>query len=189
MDFFTNHVREIDGKRVWGHMHYGKRDPSLGWRFTDAWLGMAGVGDPGLPNGSPVDEWGIRVEDCRPVGSRVSRGGATNGPAAGRFGRILSQPGPRCVDAHRRQRSRLSAAGAVVVDADRPGRAWRCRSEGGPRRRGGAGQDDGLRGTPTHVARRRSGVADASTRRWFVAMTGSVRDKRFCTRSVVRCAK
>ena len=57
-DFFTNDVREIDGVRVWGHMDYGKSDPSLGWRFTDAWLSMAGVGDPGLPNGRPVDEWG-----------------------------------------------------------------------------------------------------------------------------------
>ena len=81
-DFFTNHVREIDGVRVYGHMDYGKRDPSLGWRFTDAWLGMAGVGDPGLPNGMPVDEWGIRVEGCHPVGASVARGGATNSPAA-----------------------------------------------------------------------------------------------------------
>jgi glycerol transport system substrate-binding protein len=81
-DFFTNDVREIDGVRVWGHMDYGKSDPSLGWRFTDAWLSMAGVGDPGLPNGRPVDEWGIRVEDCHPVGSGISRGGATNAPAA-----------------------------------------------------------------------------------------------------------
>lgn len=81
-EFFTNDVGEIDGEKIWGHMDYGKRDPSLGWRFTDAWLSMAGAGDPGLPNGLPVDEWGIRVEDCRPVGSSVSRGGATNGPAA-----------------------------------------------------------------------------------------------------------
>jgi glycerol transport system substrate-binding protein len=81
-DYFTNQVRQIDGRRVYGHMDYGKVDPSLGWRFTDAWLAMAGVGDPGLPNGMPVDEWGIRVEDCRPVGSSVSRGGATNSPAA-----------------------------------------------------------------------------------------------------------
>ncbi|MBL8668726.1 MAG: carbohydrate ABC transporter substrate-binding protein [Rhodospirillales bacterium] len=81
-DFFTNEVREIDGVRVWGHMDYGKRDPSLGWRFTDAWLSMAGVGDPGIPNGLPVDEWGIRMEGCHPVGSSVSRGGAANAPAA-----------------------------------------------------------------------------------------------------------
>jgi glycerol transport system substrate-binding protein len=81
-EFFSEHVKEIDGKRVYGHMDYGKKDPSLGWRFTDAWLSMAGAGDPGLPNGLPVDEWGIRAEDCRPVGSSVSRGGATNGPAA-----------------------------------------------------------------------------------------------------------
>ncbi|ARU55835.1 family 1 extracellular solute-binding protein [Oleiphilus messinensis] len=81
-EFFTEKVGEIDGVKVYGHMDYGKKDPSLGWRFTDAWLSMAGAGDKGLPNGSPVDEWGIRVEDCHPVGSSVERGGATNGPAA-----------------------------------------------------------------------------------------------------------
>ena len=70
-DFFTNDVKEIDGVRVYGHMDYGKKDPSLGWRFTDAWLSMAGEGDKGIPNGLPVDEWGIRVEGCRPVGSSV----------------------------------------------------------------------------------------------------------------------
>jgi hypothetical protein len=31
-------------------MDYGKKDPSHGWRFTDAWLSMAGNGDKGLPN-------------------------------------------------------------------------------------------------------------------------------------------
>jgi glycerol transport system substrate-binding protein len=81
-DFFTFKVKEIDGKRVYGHMDYGKKDPSLGWRFTDAWLSMAGAGDKGIPNGLPVDEWGIRVEGCNPAGSTVERGGATNGPAA-----------------------------------------------------------------------------------------------------------
>jgi glycerol transport system substrate-binding protein len=44
---------------------------------------MAGAGDKGLPNGIPVDEWGIRVdENNRPVGASVARGGAANGPAA-----------------------------------------------------------------------------------------------------------
>nr|BFE78631.1 ABC transporter substrate-binding protein [Planobispora longispora] len=84
-DFFTNKVNgdgTVDGKKVYGHMDYGRKDPSLGWRFTDAWLSMAGNGDPGIPNGLPVDDWGIRVEDCRPVGSSVSRGGDTNGPAS-----------------------------------------------------------------------------------------------------------
>ncbi|MEZ5557520.1 MAG: ABC transporter substrate-binding protein [Pseudomonadales bacterium] len=81
-EFFTDQVKTIDGQRVYGHMDYGKKDPSLGWRFTDAWLSMAGAGDKGIPNGLPVDEWGIRVEGCNPVGSSVSRGGATNGPAA-----------------------------------------------------------------------------------------------------------
>ena len=80
-EFFTG--REIDGKKVYGHMDYGKKDPSLGWRFTDAWLSMAGNGDKGTPNGLPVDEWGIRVnEQSQPVGSCVARGGDTNGPAA-----------------------------------------------------------------------------------------------------------
>ncbi len=81
-EFFTNDVKEIDGERIYGHMDYGKKDPSLGWRFTDAWLSMAGAGDKGIPNGLPVDEWGIRVDGCSPVGSSVSRGGATNGPAS-----------------------------------------------------------------------------------------------------------
>lgn len=68
---------------VYGHMDYGKKDPSLGWRFTDAWMSMAGMGDKGEPNGLPVDEWGIRVnENSQPVGSCVARGGATNSPAA-----------------------------------------------------------------------------------------------------------
>jgi glycerol transport system substrate-binding protein len=81
-EFFTNDIKEIDGVKVYGHMDYGKKDPSLGWRFTDAWLSMAGNGDKGIPNGIPVDEWGIRMEGCRPVGSSVERGGDVNGPAA-----------------------------------------------------------------------------------------------------------
>ena len=82
-EFFSEHVREIDGKAIYGHMDYGKKAPDLGWRFTDAWLSMAGAGDKGSPNGKPVDEWGIRVdENDRAVGASVSRGGATNGPAA-----------------------------------------------------------------------------------------------------------
>ena len=56
---------------------------SLGWRYTDAWMSMAGMGDKGEPNGLPVDEWGIRVnEKSQPVGSCVARGGATNDAAA-----------------------------------------------------------------------------------------------------------
>jgi glycerol transport system substrate-binding protein len=81
-DFFTNDIGTIDGVKVYGHADYGKKDPSLGWRFTDAWLSMAGNGDKGIPNGLPVDEWGIRMEGCKPVGSSVSRGGDVNGPAA-----------------------------------------------------------------------------------------------------------
>lgn len=82
-EFFTVHVKEIDGVKVYGHNDYGKKAPDLGWRFTDAWLSMAGNGDKGLPNGKPVDEWGIAVDkNNRPVGSSVCRGGDANGPAA-----------------------------------------------------------------------------------------------------------
>src|ERR1700733_10714785 len=63
-------------------MDYGKKDPSLGWRFTDAWLSMAGHGDKGRPNCKPGDEWAIRLEDGRPVGGSLSRGGHANGRAA-----------------------------------------------------------------------------------------------------------
>ena len=84
-EFFSNDVKELDGKRVYGHMDYGKKDPSLGWRFTDAWLSMAGAADKGLPNGMPVDEWGIRVADdkCTPVGASVARGGGHQQPGRG----------------------------------------------------------------------------------------------------------
>jgi len=83
-EFFSVHVKEIDGQTIYGHMDYGKRAPDLGWRMTDAWLSMAGAGSKGTPNGRPIDEWGIRMEEdsCNPVGASVTRGGATNGPAA-----------------------------------------------------------------------------------------------------------
>ncbi len=83
-EFFSKDVKNIDGVRIYGHMDYGKRAPDLGWRMTDAWLSMAGAGSKGFPNGVPVDEWGIRMEEgtCNPVGASVSRGGAANGPAA-----------------------------------------------------------------------------------------------------------
>ncbi|MDA3922196.1 MAG: extracellular solute-binding protein [Salinisphaera sp.] len=82
-EFFTEKVKNLDGKRIYGHMDYGKKSPSLGWRIHDSWLSMAGAGDKGLPNGRPVDDWGIRVNDnLNPVGASVERGGATNSPAA-----------------------------------------------------------------------------------------------------------
>ncbi len=83
-EFFTKDVGEIDGVQIYGHMDYGKRAPDLGWRMTDAWLSMAGAGSPGLPNGVPIDEWGIRMEagTCNPVGASTSRGGEANGPAS-----------------------------------------------------------------------------------------------------------
>ena len=84
-EFFTgrdlSHMGVDD--EIYGNMDYGKKDPSLGWRYTDAWMSMAGMGDTGEPNGLPVDEWGLRVNDkSQPTGSCVDRGGATNSPAA-----------------------------------------------------------------------------------------------------------
>ncbi len=84
-EFFTGRDMTYAGgpAKVFGNMDYGKKDPSLGWRYTDAWMSMAGLGDKGEPNGLPVDEWGVRVdENSRPVGSCVARGGATNDAAA-----------------------------------------------------------------------------------------------------------
>ena len=84
-EFFTGRDLSHMGVsgEVYGNMDYGKKDPSLGWRYTDAWMSMAGMGDKGEPNGLPVDEWGIRVnEQSQPVGSCVARGGATNDAAA-----------------------------------------------------------------------------------------------------------
>ena len=83
--FFTGRDMTYAGgpAKVYGNMDYGKKDPSLGWRYTDAWMSMAGMSDVGTPNGLPVDEWGVRVdENSRPVGSCTSRGGATNDAAA-----------------------------------------------------------------------------------------------------------
>ncbi len=84
-EFFTGRDMSYMGgpTSVYGNMDYGKKDPSLGWRYTDAWMSMAGMGDKGEPNGLPVDEWGVRVnEKSQPVGSCVARGGATNDAAA-----------------------------------------------------------------------------------------------------------
>lgn len=84
-EFFTGRDMSYIGgpKSAFGNMDYGKKDPSLGWRYTDAWMSMAGMGDKGEPNGLPVDEWGVRVDEkSRPVGSCVARGGATNDAAA-----------------------------------------------------------------------------------------------------------
>ena len=85
-EFFTGRDMSYIGgpaSGVYGNMDYGKKDVSQGWRYTDAWMSMAGMGDKGEPNGLPVDEWGIRVnEKSQPVGSCVARGGATNDAAA-----------------------------------------------------------------------------------------------------------
>ena len=71
-DFFTNDVKNIDGVRrssaTWTTARRTLRSagasPTRGCR-------MAGDGDKGIPNGLPVDEWGIRVDGCHPAGSCV----------------------------------------------------------------------------------------------------------------------
>ena len=82
-DFFSNDVKELDGKKVYGHMDYGKKDPSLGWRFTDAWLSMAGAADKACPTAcrwtSGASAW--PTTSARRWAPRW-RGGATNSPAA-----------------------------------------------------------------------------------------------------------
>lgn len=83
--FFTGRrMKNPNGSEVtaYGHADYGLPGPWLGWRFSDAFLSLAGMGDSGLPNGMPVDEWGIRVENRIPVGASVERGGAINGYVA-----------------------------------------------------------------------------------------------------------
>ena len=71
----------VDGKKVYGHMDYGKKDPS-GWRFTDAWLSMAGAADKG-PTAcrwtSGASAW--PTTSARRWAPRW-RGGAANSPAA-----------------------------------------------------------------------------------------------------------
>jgi len=74
--------KTVDGVKYWGHYDAAKKDWVLGVRFTDTWLQTAGTGDLGLPNGLPIDEWGIRTEKCIPVAASVERGGALNSPAA-----------------------------------------------------------------------------------------------------------
>ncbi len=50
-EFFT--TTKIDGRKVYGHFDYGKPSPSLGWRFTDAWLSLAGWATRACPTACP----------------------------------------------------------------------------------------------------------------------------------------
>ena len=94
-DFFTNDVKEIDGVKVYGHMDYGKQDPSLGWRFTDAWLSMAGDGDKGMPERPARSTNGASAWRAAAIRSarRSTRGGDTNGPAVGLRDRASTSSG------------------------------------------------------------------------------------------------
>ena len=73
-DFFTNTVKEIDGQKVYGHMDYGKKDPSLGWALPmpgRRWRATA----TRSANGKPVDQWGIRAKNGIRSDLPISRGG------------------------------------------------------------------------------------------------------------------
>ena len=88
-EFFSVHVKEIDGVRVYGHMDYGKRAPDLGWRMTDAWLSMAGAGSKGLAQRPPGRRMG------HPHGSGLVQPGRRLGRAwrcRQRSGRGLRHP-------------------------------------------------------------------------------------------------
>jgi glycerol transport system substrate-binding protein len=71
-EFFTEYVRrDRRRQRVYGHMDYGKKDPSLGWRFTDAWLSMAGTGSTSASRTACPWTSGACASRgvCRPAGS------------------------------------------------------------------------------------------------------------------------
>ena len=111
-DFFTNDVKEINGVRVYGHMDYGKKDPSLGWRFTDAWLSMAGMQRQGHPQ--------------RPAGRRVGHphGGLPAGRLQRHPRRRHQRPGARSM------RCRSTSTGSRPTR--RPRRPGMTFSEAGP---------------------------------------------------------
>ena len=142
-DFFTNTVKEIDGQKVYGHMDYGKKDPSLGWRFTDAWLSMAGNGDRGLPNGSPwtngafARRTAFRADPRSPRRRRQWRGGRLCPDQIRRVAEEIRAAGsgrhglPR---SGRRARSGACRAADLLVQRVY-GRAFQARSAGDEQRR------------------------------------------------------
>ena len=71
--------QELDGKRVYGHMDYGKKGSLAGVALHRRLAVDGRRGRQGPPNGMPVDEWGIRVADdkCTPVGALGGARGAT----------------------------------------------------------------------------------------------------------------
>ncbi len=64
----VNGTAPSSGKKVYGHMDYGRKDPSLGWRFTDAWLSMAGNGGPRHPH--PACRWTTGASGWRRTAAR-----------------------------------------------------------------------------------------------------------------------
>ena len=82
-DFFSNDVKEWTARRSMATWTTARK--TRPWAGASPTRGCRWPAPPtSLPNGMPVDEWGIRVADdkCTPVGASVARGGATNSPAA-----------------------------------------------------------------------------------------------------------
>ena len=82
-EFFTNTVKERSmasaSTATWTTARRTPRSAGASPTPGCPWPAPATAG---LPNGKPVDEWGIRMEDGIPRGSSITRGGDANGPAA-----------------------------------------------------------------------------------------------------------
>jgi glycerol transport system substrate-binding protein len=130
-------------------MDYGKKDPSLGWRFTDAWLSMAGRADIGIPNGLPVDEWGIRVDgNARRWAPRLAR---RRHQLAGR--RLRADQVPRLDEEVRPpEATGMTFGEAGPVPGAGPDRAADVLVHGLHRRHGAAGPAGGQRRRHAEVA-------------------------------------
>jgi glycerol transport system substrate-binding protein len=164
--FFSEDVKTIDGKPIYGHMDYGKKDPSLGWRFTDAWLSMAGTADIGIPNGKPVDEWGIRP---RPTAAPARRLGlarrrdqlAGRGLRADQVRRLDEEVRAEGSDRHDLRRGRPGAGAGPDRAADllvhrvhrRHDEGRACRSSMPTARRSGAWRPDRTARTGSRACR------------------------------------
>jgi ABC-type glycerol-3-phosphate transport system substrate-binding protein len=84
-EFFTNDVKTIDGKPIYGHMDYGKKDPSA-WAGASPtpgcrWLAPPTSASPTASRWTSGASVPVRTAAIRWVPA-VSRGGATNSPAA-----------------------------------------------------------------------------------------------------------
>ena len=65
---------EVTAFGEYGNMDNGKKDPSLGCRYTDAWMSMAGMGDVGgnvVQVANPAGSGGVVRWDQRPIQTAI----------------------------------------------------------------------------------------------------------------------